>query len=279
MDKKLGRGLNALIPDKLDDNVATENIVKIKINSIKPNSLQPRKKFDANKLTELKNSIKEKGVIQPVIVRKSAGGTYELIAGERRFRAVKELAYDEIPAIVKEVNDSDSLELSLIENIQREELNAMEEAYAYKDLLEKFNFSQDEISKAVGKDKSTVSNTLRLLTLPALIQGYVSDNLITMGHAKAILSLPTERSKIRFAKRIARNSLSVRQAEELIRQRLERATRKGSSRDEHLVSLEEEMQHHLGTRVKIVQGKKRGRIEIFYYSDDDLDRLIGLIKR
>ena len=278
MEKRLGKGLGALIPEKIAASATAEKISKIKINLIIPNKLQPRKKFAADKLKELKDSIKEKGIIQPVIVRTIEDG-YELIAGERRFRAVKELGYDEIPAIVKEVSDADSLELSLIENIQREELNPVEEANAYMDLIEKFNFSQEEISKAVGKDKSTVSNTLRLLTLPKLIQDYVSEDLISMGHAKAILSLPTERPRIRFAKRVIRKNLSVRQTEELIKQKLQKPIRKTREKDAHLTQLEEELQHHLGTRVKIIHGKKRGRLEIFYYSNEDLDRILDLIRK
>ncbi|MEE9500237.1 MAG: ParB/RepB/Spo0J family partition protein [Candidatus Omnitrophota bacterium] len=278
MEKRLGKGLGALIPEKIAASATAEKISKIKINLIIPNKLQPRKKFATDKLRELKDSIKEKGIIQPVIVRTIEDG-YELIAGERRFRAVKELGYDEIPAIVKEVSDADSLELSLIENIQREELNPVEEANAYMDLMEKFNFSQEEISKAVGKDKSTISNTLRLLTLPKLIQDYVSEDLISMGHAKAILSLPTERPRIRFAKRVIRKNLSVRQTEELIKQKLQKPIRKTREKDAHLTQLEEDLQHYLGTRIKIIHGKKRGRLEIFYYSNEDLDRILDLIKK
>lgn len=278
MEKRLGKGIGALIPEKSAAIDAGEKVSRIKIDSIRPNRSQPRKRFNEEKLKELKNSIREKGIIQPVIVRPVEGG-YELIAGERRFRAVRELKYEHIPAIVKEVSDADSLELSLIENIQREELNPIEEADAYKELMEKFKFSQDEISKAVGKNKSTVSNTVRLLTLPKLIQDYIAGEMISMGHAKAVLSLPTERSKIRFAKRIIRKSLSVRQAEELIKQKLQKVGRKKSQKDENLVRLEEDLQHFLGTRVRIIHGKKRGRIEIFYYSNEDLDRILGLVKK
>ena len=278
MEKRLGKGLEALIPGKTQDAVASERISKLKINTITPNKSQPRKKFADEKLTDLKNSIKEKGIIQPIIVRPVDGG-YELIAGERRFRAVKDLGYEDIPAIVKDVGDADSLELSLIENIQREELNPVEEARAYLELIEKFKFSQDEISKAVGKDKSTVSNTLRLLTLPGLIQEYISDSLISMGHAKAILPLATERAKIRFAKRIMKRNLSVRQTEELIKQRLQKTSKRTPEKDEHLARIEEDMQHFLGTRVKVIHGKKRGRIEIFYYSNEDLDRILDLMRK
>jgi len=277
MEKRLGKGLGALIPEKAE-NENSERIGEIKVSSITPNMLQPRKKFNDEKLEELKNSIREKGIIQPVVVRRTEGG-YELIAGERRFRAAKDLGYENIPAIVKNVSDADSLELSLIENIQREELNPVEEANAYMELVEKFNFSQEEIAKAVGKDKSTISNTVRLLTLPRLIQEYIMDGTISMGHAKAVLSLPTERAKIRFTKRITKKNLSVRQAEELIKQRLQKPKKKTEEKDGHLTRLEEELQHYLGTRVKIIHGKKRGRLEISYYSNEDLDRILGLIKK
>lgn len=278
MEKRLGKGLDALIPgkEKILDN--SNEIGKLKVSSITPNKLQPRQNFDNTKLSELKDSIKEKGIIQPVIVRSTEGG-YELIAGERRFRAAKELSYEEIPAIVREVSDADSLELSLIENIQREELNPVEEAHAYMNLIEKFNFSQEEVSKAVGKNSSTISNTLRLLTLPQLIQDYISRALISMGHAKAILSLPTDRSRIRFAKKIMKKNLSVRQAEELIRQKLQRPVKIKAQKDENLARIEEDLQHYLGTRVKVIHGKKRGRLEISYYSNEDLERILDLIRK
>ena len=280
LEKRLGKGLGALIPEKdtLSKEASADIVSKLKVDSISPNKFQPRKKFNEEKLKELKDSIREKGIIQPVIVRPTEDG-YELIAGERRFRATKELGYEEIPAIIKDVSDADSLELSLIENIQREELNAVEEANAYRDLMEKFDFSQDEISQAVGKDKSTISNTLRLLTLPKLVQGYISDGAISMGHAKAILALPTERPRIRFTKKIIKKNLSVRQAEELIRHKLQKPARITAAKDEHLLRIEEDLQHYLGTRVKVIHGKKRGRIEIFYYSNEDLDRILGLVKK
>ena len=278
MDKKLGKGLDALIPGNTDKQEVSDSIRKLKVSSISPNRYQPRKHFNDEKLQDLKNSIKEKGIIQPVIVRNAENG-FELIAGERRFRAAKELGFDEIPAIVRDAEDADSLELSLIENIQREELNPVEEARAYLELVEKFDFSQEQISKAVGKDKSTVSNTLRLLTLPKIVLDYVQLDRISTGHAKAILSLPTERSRIRFAKRVIRKSLSVRQAEELIRQKLQRPGKTIVGKDEHLVRVEEDLQHFLGTRVKVTQGKKRGRMEIYYYSNEDLERIVNLIRK
>ena len=206
-------------------------------------------------------------------------GGYELIAGERRLRALKELGFTQLPVIIKDVGDADSLELSLIENIQREELNPIEEANAYRELIERFNLTYEEISKQVGKDKSTIANTIRLLSLPELLQEYLADNLLTIGHAKAILSLPGERARIRLAKKVIKRNLSVRQTEEIVRQKLERPVKKRIEKSEELARIEEELQHHLGTRVKIIHGIKRGRIEIFYFSSEDLERILNLIKR
>ncbi|NQT23508.1 MAG: ParB/RepB/Spo0J family partition protein [Candidatus Omnitrophica bacterium] len=274
MEKKLGKGLGALIPEKTE---LQEKVMKVKVEEVAPNRFQPRKKFNKEKLNELIESIKEKGVIQPIIVKTTEQG-YELIAGERRFRAVKELGYESIPAIVKEAKDSDSLELSLIENIQREELNSMEEATAYKELIEKFSMSQSDISKAVGKDKATISNTLRLLSLPSLVQNYIEEDLVSTGHAKALLSLNTEREKIRYAKKVIKKGLSVRQIEELVKTRFTKTkSRKPGATDENLASIEEQLQHFFGTRVKITHGKKRGRIEIQYFSNEDLERVLSLI--
>lgn len=278
MDKRLGRGLDALIPEKSTNIGDAQKIGKLKVSSIVPNRFQPRKTFNSERLKELKDSISEKGIIQPVIVRPVEDG-FELIAGERRLRAAQELGYEEIPAIIKDVTDADSLEIALIENIQREELNPVEEANAYMDLMQKFNFTQEEISKALGKNSSTISNTIRLLTLPELIQDYISDASISMGHAKAVLSLPTERSRIRFAKKIIRKNLSVRQAEELVRHKLQKPQRNRPEKDTHLARIEEELQHYLGTRVKVLHGKKRGRVEIYYYSNEDLERVLDLIRK
>ena len=273
MEKKLGKGIAALIPGSSEKG---EKSLRIKVDQIMPNKYQPRKRFNEEKLKELINSIREKGIIQPVVVR-PVGDEYELIAGERRFRAVKDLGYSHIPAIVKEVDDADSLEMSLIENIQREELNAIEEANAYRQLIEQFKFSQEEISKAVGKDKSSVSNTLRLLTLPTIVRQYIEQDLISMGHAKAILALNTEREKIRYAKKVIRKALSVRQIEDLVRTRYKASQKRVSKKDENLASMEEKLQHILGTRVRIISGKKRGRVEIQYFSNEDLERIVSII--
>jgi ParB family chromosome partitioning protein len=277
--RALGKGLSALIPPReilFADNERQERVLFLDINGIKTNKYQPRTQFDEEKLNELVKSIKEKGVIQPVLVRKALDG-YELIAGERRLRAAKRLNIDKVPAIVKDVSDIDMLEIALIENIQREELNPIEEASAYKKFVTEFGYSQDKIAEVLGKDKSTVSNTLRLLTLPEKIRAYISKNSITAGHAKALLSLPTENEQYRVCSIIINKGLSVREAERLAARRGAPQKRKAAKAEPGLADVATELEHALGTRVRIFHGKKRGTIQIEYYSVDDLNRIIDLI--
>jgi ParB family chromosome partitioning protein len=281
MEKRaLGRGLNALIPQREVVFVknAAESIVRIPLSQVKANKYQPRSEFNKEKLNDLVNSIKEKGVIQPVLVRRSIDG-YELIAGERRLRAATMLKLEDIPAIIKDVNDVDMLEIALIENIQREELNPIEEAKAFERLTTEFNFSQDKIAQMLGKDKSTISNSLRLLGLPQKIQESVSKGVISAGHAKALLGLPTENERCRACNVVINRGLSVRETEKLVeRRRDETGTKKNpAKRDHNLDSIATEIQQVLGTRVKIFHGKKRGTIQIEYYSVEDLNRILDII--
>jgi len=277
--KALGKGLSALIPEQQGEE-REDRILYAAIGKIKANPLQPRERFDQKKLDDLISSIKEKGVVQPVIVR-DKNGEYELIAGERRLRAARALGIEEIPVIVRNVSDADALELSLIENIQREELNAIEEAKAFKKLMDEFGFSQEEVARAVGKDRATVANTLRLLTLPKRAQEMVADGEISMGHAKALLSLSGEHVILKLANSIVKKGLSVREAEGAV------ARKKGvvfpakttAAKDHKVMFFEEEMQRILGTKVAIKHGKKRGAIQIDYYSLDDLERIYNLLKR
>jgi len=288
MDKKaLGRGLSALIQDKYfsPDGVIKnetgekhETIVYLNVSDIKANKYQPRASFGEEKLKELTASIKEKGVVQPVLVRSTAAG-YELIAGERRLRAIKSLGVQKIPAIIRQANDTDALELSLIENIQREELNALEEAYAYKRLSEEFKLTQEDIARAVGKDRSTVTNIIRILSLPKKIQDYLSKNMLTMGHAKALLSLATEKEQAAMGEKAIKRSLSVRELENLINKRRAGPSGRLKASDQNVVALQEELQRTFGTRVRIVHGKKRGKIVIEYYSLPDLDRILNIIRK
>lgn len=281
MEKKaLGRGLSALIPDRVEESRGDHSGLYASVDRIKPNPFQPRENFDKKSLDELVRSVRERGVLQPVIVRQR-GGDYELIAGERRLRAAKELGLEEIPVIVKEVNDADALELSLIENIQREELNPIEEAKAFQRLTsDEFGFSQEEVAKAVGKDKTTISNAIRLLGLPKRVQELVSNGELAMGHARALLALSGEHTITKLANRIVRSGMSVRETEGIVARKRSpaAATAMPAERDHKVMFFEEELQRVLGTKVKVQHGKKRGKIVIDYYTLEDLERLYQLIK-
>lgn len=275
----LGRGLSALIPGaKKDDEVSSSksvNITEIELENIRHNKYQPRKDFNDNSQQELILSIKEKGIIQPILVRLLDDG-YELIAGERRFRAAKALGLNTIPAIIKSVSDEESLELSLIENIQREDLNPIEEAKAYESLINDFNLTQEEIAIKVGKDRTTIANSIRLLKLPLDIQDKLMSNEITVGHAKVILGLTNSSDQRIAVENILKNGLSVRDTEKYV-ERLKEAPvhkRKMAYKDPHVTALEEHIQRVLGTQVRICQGKKKGRIEIEYYTQEDLQRIL-----
>ncbi len=280
MEKRaLGKGLSALIPPKEAEYSTQETILQIPTTQIKTNRYQPRVAFNQEKLNELIGSIKEKGVVQPVLVRRVETG-YELIAGERRLRAAKALGLDNVPAIVKNVADVDMLELSLIENIQREELNPIEEAHAFQKFITDFNFTQDKIAKALSKDRSTIANTIRLLDLPKKIQDHISKGDITAGHAKAMLALPTETDQMRVCAFIIKKGLSVRETENLVSAKTSVTKKRAGfqQKEQTIVDLETELQQLFGTRVRIFHGKKRGRIQIEYYSNEDLNRILGVIQ-
>ncbi|MFA4981979.1 MAG: ParB/RepB/Spo0J family partition protein [Candidatus Omnitrophota bacterium] len=277
MEKRaLGKGLGALITPTDTERSFQENIMNIPISQIKTNKYQPRVDFNKERLEELVSSIREKGVVQPVLVRRTTEG-YELIAGERRLRAVRSLGIEKIPAIVRNVNDVDMLEISLIENIQREELNAMEEAIAFQKFITDFGFTQEKIAKVLGKDRSTIANTIRLLGLPKKIQDYIVDGTITAGHARALLPLPTEIDQMRVCTLIVKKGLSVREAENIVSSKSYGMRKITPKSDNNMADIESELQHALGTRVKVFHGKKRGRIMIEYYSTDDLNRILGIL--
>jgi ParB family chromosome partitioning protein len=279
MQKKvLGKGLSALIPERPDEK--DEKVRYARLERIRPNPFQPRENFDQKKLEELISSIKEKGVLQPVIVRDKEGD-YELIAGERRLRAARALGLEEVPIVVKNVDDVDALELSLIENIQREELNPVEEAKAFQRLIDEFGFSQEDVAKAVGKDRTTVANTIRLLGLPKRVQEMLANGELAMGHARALLALAGEHTILKLANRIFRKGLSVREVESIVSKKKSPVLHKSvpKIKDHKVMFFEEELQRILGTKVKILQGKKRGKIQIDYYSLQDLERIYNLMKR
>lgn len=275
----LGKGLSALIPERPGEK--GERVSYVSIERIRQSPFQPRENFNQKRLDELVSSIQEKGVLQPILVR-SREGDYEIIAGERRLRAARALGMNEIPVIVRDVDDVDVLELSLIENIQREELNPIEEAKAFQRLIDEFGFSQEEVAKAVGKERATISNTIRLLALPKRVKEMVSQGELTMGHARALLALAGEHTILKLANSILRRGFSVREVENIVAKKkspVSKAAGAAKMRDHKVMFFEEELQRALGTKVKIQHGRKRGKIQIEYYSLEDLERIYNFIKK
>ncbi len=281
----LGKGLSALIPTRPPQAPAPqlhpEGVERhIKIADIKPNKYQPRHTIRDESLTELMQSVKEKGVIVPVIVRR-AGAGYELIAGERRLRAAQRLGLSQIPAIVRTATDQEALELALIENLQRENLNPMEEARGYERLQKEFLLTQETLAKKVGKERPTVANSLRLLMLPVPVQKFLEDDKLTAGHARAILMITDPARQITAAREIVDKGYSVREAEALARGELARTqsarggAKKTRALDQYLATIQCELQRALGTKVRLIsRGKEKGKIEIEYYSNHDFERIL-----
>jgi len=280
IQKGLGRGLGALIPAAEGPKGPSNFFVEV--GRISPNALQPRRAFDEEKIDELAASIRDRGVIQPLIVRRNGDG-YELIAGERRLRAAMKAGLKEVPVVVREASDNDSLQLALIENLQREDLNPIEEADAYRRLHEKFHLTQEEIAEKVGKSRPAVANSLRLLLLPKEMQQEVAQGRLAAGQARALLALGNEAMITAVARRVIAKGLSTRETERLVaRLKLGRRGRRlVASLDPDLRAVVEKLQRALGSKVRLVQGKRggRGRLEIEYYSLDDLDRLIAILSQ
>lgn len=270
MKKALGKGLDALIPKK------EETLVEIEIERILPGIIQPRTNYDEASLRELAQSIKEKGIIQPIIVSKTEDGTFRLIAGERRWRAARIAGLERIPAVIKDVLPAEALEIALIENIQRQDLDPVETALALERLLKDFNITQEELSKRVGKDRATIANYLRILKLSEEIKGYLKDGALTMGHAKAILSIDDAQKRLELARLVIKKSLSVRQTEELAKKISKPREKREKETIPGIKDLEDSLTSELGAKVKIFHRGKKGKLEIFYNSLDELD---GIIQR
>ncbi|MBI5207351.1 MAG: ParB/RepB/Spo0J family partition protein [Candidatus Firestonebacteria bacterium] len=283
----LGKGLNSLIPPREEKNEVLDALDQhavvhdIDITDIEPQKYQPRQNFDEGKLQELMASIKEQGIIQPVIVRKGKNNKYDLIAGERRYRACKALGLVKIPAILKDVSDEKMLELAIIENIQRENLNTIEEAESYQQLLTKFHLKQEDVAVKVGKDRATITNILRLLKLPDKIKEMISSNLLSSGHGRALLAVPHIDKQMAIADEIIKKGLSVRQVESLVKalsdpkKQKQEKTQKES--DSEIKDIENNLQKFFGTKIKIKSKGKKGSIEIEYFSLDDLRRILDVI--
>ena len=287
----LGRGLSVLIPDAdtigIQEEARAAGVMAVRTEKIKPNNKQPRKKFDREKIKELSASILEHGVIQPLIVTKDGEDSYQIVAGERRYRACVMAGLKEIPVIVKEFTEVEIMEVALIENLQREDLNPMEEALAYENLKNEFKMTQEEISKRIGKSRSAVTNTLRLLALPDSVQKLLSEGSLSAGHARAVLSVKLQ-DREAFAQHIVANELSVREAEKQAKHfKVKEENTADKTQDEpseepdygiYLKDISDELQTVLGTKVHISHKKGKGKIEIQYYSNEDLERVLQILR-
>jgi len=278
----LGKGLGALIPGIEKEEEATQDFFYCDIDLIRPNRFQPRATFTEEDLQELADSIKTQGVLQPLLVRKDDAG-YELIAGERRLRASKRTGLTQVPVVIKRVTDDKLLEMSLVENIQRENLNPIEEAEAYHRLITQLDLTQDQASARVGKSRSAVANFLRLRQLPDQIKTSITDGTLSMGHARALLGAETPAQQLAAWRAVVSKKLSVRETENLVR-RLKSEKKKpkvsiNRSEQIHLTSLAEDLSRHLGTKILIKKDGQKGKVEIEFYSNDDLERLIDRLKQ
>lgn len=281
MSKKgvLGKGLSALIPDNINIE-ANDKVVEVDIDEVFPNKLQPRKDFDIEKIELLGESIKEHGIINPIIVKKE-GEFYKIVAGERRWRAAKNLGIKKVPIILKSLTEKEVAEISLIENIQREDLNPIEEALAYKRLSEEFNLTQEEIAKKVGKSRVAITNNMRLLTLHNNVIDLIINNTITEGHGKIIAGVENKDVQVKIANKVIEEELNVRQTERLIKEINETKVEKKDKKDKdvHIRFTEERLENILGTKVNINKGKKKSKIEIEFYNDNDLNRILDIISK
>ena len=281
----LGKGISALIPDYPEATVedGASRVVNLNVDEIEPNPHQPRTEFDEERIDELMSSIREKGVIQPIAVNR-VGQSYQLIAGERRWRATVKAGYKTIPALIHEIDSIQELmEISLIENTQREDLNPIEEAEGYHALVTHCLLKPEEVAKKVGKDRSTVANLIRLLNLPPEIQDYLKGGLLQIGHARALLGLDSEVDQLELGYRCVRNKMTVREIENAVKSRrsgrdkIKRLPAREARRDPNISEFEEKLRHHYGTGINIRTGTKQGRIEIEFYDNDDLERLLELL--
>jgi ParB family chromosome partitioning protein len=282
--KVLGRGLSALLSEA--PSTANEELREVDIDLIEPNNVQPRTRFDETQLEELAQSIKTNGVVQPILVRKTDGGRYQIVAGERRWRAAQRAGLQRIPSVIRDVPDDKMLELALIENIQRQELNAIEEAYAYKRLIETFNLTQETVAQRVGRDRTFVTNYLRLLRLPEDIQLLVEESKLSMGHARALLGIDDADRQRELARGIIERNLSVRDTERTVKRIVAGEStnpppavpsERGS--DANTRAAESKLRRRLGTQVHILPNSSGdgGKIEVQYYNDTDLQRVYELI--
>ena len=277
---RLGRGLSALIPD-INGEIDKKDITTIELKNIYPNQDQPRRVFDEEKIKILSESIKNYGVLQPIVLKPDDKGKYMIIAGERRYRASKLARKTDIPAVIKDIPMKDIMEIALIENLQREELNPIEEALAYRSLINNYDVTQEEISEAVGKSRPHITNTLRLLNLSKPIMDMIDQGQITAGHGKALLRVTDENLQLELGNKVIAEELSVRATEALAKKicedNIKEIPKKTKEKDVFIVDVEEKLRNIFGTKVNISKGKKKGKIEIEYYNEDDLNNIVSML--
>jgi ParB family transcriptional regulator, chromosome partitioning protein len=281
VSRGLGKGLGAFFADA--DIKEDDKVIEVSLSELRPNPYQPRKQFDQEAIQELKESILQHGIIQPLIVRKSIRG-YEIVAGERRFRASKEANLQVVPVVVKDFTEDEMREIALIENLQRENLNAIEEAEAYQAIMDASGVTQEELAKRLGKSRPYIANHLRLINLPAAVKALLSDKTLSMGHGRALLGLKDRKKIVPVTEKVIKESLNVRQLEELVKKindNVSRETKKKTKEDKSIFIKETEnyLREQFGTPVLISKKKKKGKIEIEFYSEDDLERIIELLQR
>ena len=277
---RLGRGLSALIPD-ISTEIDKKDIITIDLKNIYPNQDQPRRVFDEEKIKILSESIKNYGVLQPIVLKPDDKGKYMIIAGERRYRASKLARKSDIPAVIKDIPMKDIMEIALIENLQREELNPIEEALAYRSLIKNYEVTQEEISEAVGKSRPHITNTLRLLNLPQKIMDMIDQGQITAGHGKALLRVNDENLQLELANKVIAEELSVRATEALAKKicedNIKEVPKKSKEKDVFIVDVEEKLRNIFGTKVNISNKNNKGKIEIEYYNEDDLNNIVSML--
>ncbi len=274
--KALGKGLDALFSERIEIEERGEKLPLINLDDIVPNKLQPRKRIDEEKIDELASSIKENGLIQPIVVRK-LNGKYEIIVGERRFRAAKKAGLREIPAMIKEYSDYRALEIALIENLQREDLNPLEESLAYKLIIDREMITQEELSRRIGKSRSYIANMIRLLELPEGIQELVSRGTLSVGQAKAVLALSDHASQEELVKKIIDEQLTVREVEKIARKKVVPRGTKESRKDPYISEIEEQLRLKFGTKVVVDYRDGKGAIRVEFYSRDEFERILDEI--
>jgi ParB family chromosome partitioning protein len=274
----LGKGLSELFIDNATEELGSSSAVKLKLSEIEPNKNQPRKNFDEEALAELSHSIELHGVLQPLVVRPMPDGSYQLVAGERRWRASRLAGLTEVPVVIKELTDAQVAEIALVENLQREDLDPIEEALGYKELAEKFDYTQEEISNLVGASRPAIANALRLLTLPEEVIALVSKKELSAGHARALLTLEDDKAKIELAKLVIKEDISVRETERLARKQIkvEPTGKKTKKRNPYYDEVEIALSDVLQRKVRVTKSTKKGAIEIEFFDDEDLKKLIKI---